>query len=210
MHPKRLSHEEARTLLDAGQAVVVDVRESPEFARLHIAGAISVPFSEKGLADRIAIALPPASRVILLAPDERELTSAIKQVRDSAFELLGVIENVDPWSRAGFPTGTINEVPVEELAERDGVLVDVREPFEWEMGYAAGARFMPLSAFRKHLAELPRGEQITIICEAGIRSSTAASILLAEGYENVAHVPQGMRGYRRARLPLVFPEGTTV
>ena len=47
---------------------------------------------------------------------------------------------------------------------------------------------------------------VVVICEAGVRSSSAASILQAEGFDGVSHVPEGTGGYRRAGLNLEFSE----
>jgi len=42
----RISVEEARTALESGAAVIVDVRSAESFAETHMAGAISIPLSE--------------------------------------------------------------------------------------------------------------------------------------------------------------------
>jgi len=59
---------------------------------------------------------------------------------------------------------------------------------------------------RERLHELPQEAGITVICEAGVRSSAAASILQAHGFVGVANVLEGTAGYRNASLPLQFTE----
>jgi len=48
----RITVPELKAKLDAGQAVVFDVRQQSDYAQKHIAGAISMPQSE--VADRLA------------------------------------------------------------------------------------------------------------------------------------------------------------
>ena len=87
----------------------------------------------------------------------------------------------------------------------DNVLIlDVREPIEWEMGHVPGALLISLGDLREKINDVPSDKRIVVICEAGIRSSSAASVLLLEGFSNVAHVPEGTAGYRNAGLDLEF------
>ena len=88
-------------------------------------------------------------------------------------------------------------------------VLDVREPIEWEMGHVPGAVLISLGSLRRQIHVVPRHGRIVVICEAGIRSSTAASVLQAEGFPKVANVSEGTGGYRRAGLPLEYPQDTT-
>jgi rhodanese-related sulfurtransferase len=85
-------------------------------------------------------------------------------------------------------------------------VVDVREPVEWTTGHVPGALLIPLGTLGSALPAVPRDRPIVTICEAGVRSCTAASILAAAGFTDVAHVPAGSSGYRRSGLPLAFPD----
>ena len=117
------------------------------------------------------------------------------------------------WSDSDLPLEILAEVSVRQLAGAvpggDTVVLDVREPIEWEMGHVPGAFLISLGTLRERLHELPLEAGITVICEAGIRSSSAASILQAEGFAGVVNVPEGTGGYRRAGLPLQFSEDDT-
>ena len=69
------------------------------------------------------------------------------------------------------------------------VLVDVREPAEWNGGVARVAALLPLSDLRgprKRWApflEKHRSKRILLYCQSGMRSGMAASILKKEGFE---------------------------
>jgi phage shock protein E len=77
----------------------------------------------------------------------------------------------------------------ENVAAEKALLVDVREKSEWEAGHVEDAVFLPLSELRngitrKSLAEkLPADKIVYTHCVVGVRSRTAADILLKNGYD---------------------------
>ncbi len=72
---------------------------------------------------------------------------------------------------------------------RIAVLVDVREPAEWNGGVARVAVLLPLSDLRgprkrwTPFLEKHRSKRILLYCQSGMRSGMAASILKAEGFD---------------------------
>lgn len=207
--PEQLSAARVRELSQRREAVVVDLRRPAEFARGHPKGAINLPYSEKGLPDRLAVVLPPGTPVMLLAPEPAAAAAGLAQLRTSQYPVLGLIER-GAWQEAGLPEESFPEVPIQTLAKavpgRDLTILDVREPMEWETGHVPGALLVSLGNLRERLSSIPRDAPIAVICETGIRSCTAASILQAAGFSEVANVSEGTSGYRRARLPLQFPD----
>ena len=85
-------------------------------------------------------------------------------------------------------------------------VLDVREPLEWDTGYVPGAILVPLGRLRVELGRVPRDREVVVICEAGLRSATGASILLKEGFTLVSHAPLGTAGVRRSGGPLAYPQ----
>ena len=67
-------------------------------------------------------------------------------------------------------------------AQDGALLLDVREPAEWQSGHAAGATLLPLGQLGARLSELPRDREIITVCRSGNRSGTAAVL------PNAAHV----------------------
>ena len=82
------------------------------------------------------------------------------------------------------------------------VLIDVREPWEFQSGHAKGAKNIPLGMFGKRLAEVPRNREILLICQSGNRSMTAASFLQKQGITQVYNVTGGTTVWRMHGLPL--------
>lgn len=92
---------------------------------------------------------------------------------------------------------------VEELRQRlaDGKaprLVDVREEWEFSRGHIPGSELLPLSQFMQRYAELPRDQEIVLVCESGNRSGQAAKFLSRAGYSTVHNLVGGMSAWRRS------------
>jgi rhodanese-related sulfurtransferase len=83
------------------------------------------------------------------------------------------------------------------------LLVDVREPKEYEEQRIAGALLFPLSTFDN--AALPRGDlpQIVFQCGSGKRSLLAAQMRLQSGASRVAHMAGGLAAWVAAGLPVL-------
>ena len=72
------------------------------------------------------------------------------------------------------------------VASGEAVLIDVREPSEWEAGHLRAARSLPvtrLEAMPSFAAELPRDRPIYTHCMVGVRARAAARILIDLGHD---------------------------
>lgn len=89
------------------------------------------------------------------------------------------------------------------LADGSILLVDVREPNEWDAGHIAGATLNPLGSFDP--AALPKadGKRVVLHCRSGKRSVTALGLAQANGREDVrAHFGGGMLEWAEAGEPI--------
>ena len=91
----------------------------------------------------------------------------------------------------------IPEITVEDLKDRlDGkenfVLVDVREPFEWDIARIPGALLIPLGELPSRLSELNPADDFVIQCKSGGRSANAVQFLQQHGYSKVSNLAGGI------------------
>ena len=108
---ERVSVVRAWELVQMGEALIVDLREPSEFARGHPKGALSLPYSEKGLEDRLGVLLQPGSPVVLLAEAPGQAQSAVLQLQESAFPVVGVVGgSMMAWSDSDLPLEILAEV----------------------------------------------------------------------------------------------------
>ncbi|HWO89787.1 MAG TPA: molybdopterin-synthase adenylyltransferase MoeB [Gemmatimonadales bacterium] len=92
------------------------------------------------------------------------------------------------------------EVTVRELkAELDGgravVLLDVRQPWEYELCHIAGSRLIPLSEIPEAVSELDPSAEYVTICHTGRRSLQAAQFLKASGVDRVRSLKGGVESW---------------
>jgi adenylyltransferase/sulfurtransferase len=90
------------------------------------------------------------------------------------------------------------EISPEELrreldAKGSGVvLIDVREPHEYEIAHIGGARLIPLGQLPHRLSELDGHAEIVTHCHHGARSMTALEILKSAGFNRVRSLAGGI------------------
>jgi sulfur-carrier protein adenylyltransferase/sulfurtransferase len=71
-------------------------------------------------------------------------------------------------------------------------VVDVRDPWEWEVARIVGSRLIPLSALGDSLTELDPRRDIVTVCHHGVRSLTARRILRGAGFGRVKSLAGGI------------------
>ncbi|MCU1460046.1 MAG: Rhodanese domain protein [Acidimicrobiales bacterium] len=103
-------------------------------------------------------------------------------------------------------------VPTVNLAEADqvlgtgGVILDVREPEEWDAGHAPDATWIPMSALDQRVGELPRDRRIVTVCRSGARSERVTQALVQRGYDAV-NLAGGMQAWATDGRPVVTDAG---
>jgi molybdopterin/thiamine biosynthesis adenylyltransferase/rhodanese-related sulfurtransferase len=90
--------------------------------------------------------------------------------------------------------GEISAADAAAAAGRDPstVLVDVREPFEWDIVHVDGARHVPLRDLPARLRELDGHADVLVYCHHGTRSRQAVELLRAAGFSKVRSVRGGI------------------
>jgi len=86
----------------------------------------------------------------------------------------------------------------ELIRTKHAILVDVRQPGEWDRGHIKEATHVPLAQLSRRLQQLPRDRTIITVCQSGHRSARAARTLTRTGHD--AHNLRGGMNAVRARL----------
>ena len=75
------------------------------------------------------------------------------------------------------------------------VLLDVREPWEFQTCHIAGSLSMPMNAVPARMQELDEDSPIVCICHHGGRSMSVASFLERNGFTNVINLTGGVHAW---------------
>jgi rhodanese-related sulfurtransferase len=88
----------------------------------------------------------------------------------------------------------------------DAVILDVREPDEWQAGHIQGALHIPLADLPARLEELPADGELVVVCRGGGRSARAVAWLGQNGYDAL-NLDGGMGAWSAAGREMVSETG---
>jgi len=109
-------------------------------------------------------------------------------------------------SQPASASGTLTTVSVHDMAAglaAGALVLDVREPFEYDDAHVDGTVLVPLAAVAGRADEFPKDEPVFVFCRTGNRSLAAAEALVAAGFGDVRNVDGGIVAWHAAGLPLV-------
>jgi rhodanese-related sulfurtransferase len=94
-------------------------------------------------------------------------------------------------------TPSVRATEAVELVRGDAVLLDVREPAEWNAGHAPAAVHLPLGRIGEAARRITPGRRVVVACRSGNRSRTATARLREMGFDAV-NLSGGMHAWRAA------------
>ena len=91
-----------------------------------------------------------------------------------------------------------------EDASRDKpVLLDVREPWEYQAARIEGSQLVPMREVPARTAEIDQGKEVVAICHHGGRSMQVAMFLEKQGFKSVHNLVGGIDAWSRTVDPAV-------
>jgi len=133
----------------------------------------------------------------------------MKRYKDLVNETLPEITEIFPW-----------DLEQRLTSGEDPLLVDIREPYEFDAAHISGAINVPRGilesacdwGYQETVPELAaaRERPVVLMCRSGNRSALAAKVLQEMGYRNVVSLKTGLRGWNDYEQPLVDAQGNPV
>ena len=102
----------------------------------------------------------------------------------------------------GIPQITVTELKQRIDVGEDLFILDVREPFEYQIANIGG-KLIPQGEVPQRLDEIDRNREIIVHCKGGGRSQRIAEFLKQSGYEKVANVAGGITAWANEVDPTV-------
>jgi rhodanese-related sulfurtransferase len=103
--------------------------------------------------------------------------------------------------REPFTRIDVNEAK-EMMSRDDVVIIDVREPHEYNAGHIPNAKLIPVNSVYARREELPRDKDIIMVCAVGQRSALAAEMAAAAGLTRLYNLDGGTEAWIKAGLPI--------
>ncbi|MFC3961553.1 MBL fold metallo-hydrolase [Nocardia jiangsuensis] len=199
-----LSPQRLRTELTAGTRVI-DARDPEDFAAGHLLGSVNVGFDGR-FAETGGIVADVGERLVVLTRPGDEQVAALRLARIGSDAVIGYLtagaDGRLPAELADLvrPAPRVDAAELDRLLTADAVtLLDIRNPAEREDGVIGGAIPIPLAQLRSRLDELPADRPVVVYCAGGWRSSVAASLLRASGFEDVSDLRGGYAAWAGRR-----------
>ena len=98
------------------------------------------------------------------------------------------------------------EISVEEAVDRrdaGAFILDVRQPEEWNEFHVPDSTLIPLGELASRVDELPKDQEIVIVCRSGNRSAQGRDVLLDAGFTQVTSMAGGLTQWRAAGYPTI-------
>ena len=96
----------------------------------------------------------------------------------------------------------------ELLGNEDVLLVDVREPYEWEAGRIPSALHIELERLASKAEDIPRDRRVVFVCRLGVRSAMAMRAFRSADWD-AWHMGGGITRWAEDGLPME-PDGAVV
>jgi hydroxyacylglutathione hydrolase len=212
--PRPLSLAETRAAL-ANDGLLLDLRPATDHAISHPTGSLSIPLGPS-FGTWLGWVVPADRPIVVILERPEDWDEAIRQALRIGAEgsIVGHLRGgYASWAEGGGPQEANGRLSVDQLAERldrggpeAPLVIDVRQANEYAVSHVPGSVHIAAGSLPDRLAELPLDRPIATICASGLRSSVAASILRAGGFQDVSWVANGVFAWRAAGHPTVRGE----
>ena len=193
---KALSINEVKNLLETTNTIILDVRNSQEFAKEHIPNSIFIGIDGQFAPWVGALITDIKQPLILVTPTSREEETVMRLSRVGYDNCIGFVEGgLTEWKNSGNKTSSILSISADEftgkLNNMSLDILDVRKPGEYEASHLVNVNSNPLDFITDWQDNLAKDKEYHIHCAGGYRSMIAASILKRNGYDKLIDVAGG-------------------
>jgi hydroxyacylglutathione hydrolase len=167
---------------------LLDVRPAADVAAGYLAGAIAIPVSVQGFANRAGFVLDLDREVTVLANAPAEGTRAVRLLAAVGFTRFSLIDDGVP---AGAAVETFEVLPATALGQAELQVLDVREADEQDATVPGAIRVPYRALADADLSSLDPQRPVATVCNTGVRAAVAASLLARRGFRDVRPVLEG-------------------
>ena len=192
-------------------SVAVDTRGPGAYGAGHIPRSYSVPFGAS-FGTWVGWLVDEGAPMVFVLDDEAIKDEIVRHLVRIGYDALEgyVGGGMEAWADARLPLSTTSHMTPAELDNKMGsaeppVPIDVRFDHEWRSGHVPAARHIELGDLPKGADALVKDASYATLCAAGVRASTAASVLERAGIDDVAIVAGGTTAWAEAGLPFEMP-----
>ncbi len=205
IQPPSLSVKEVKQFIAQG-AQIIDVREPESFAGGHIPNTISI--WKNGLPTYALWLLSYDKPIVLIKSTHQDIEQSVRYLIRLGFDnIIGYLRGFREWYMNGEEISKTDIWSVHELyrnIDYDNIFIlDVRTSRSIaDSGKIKGSHHVFLGELSQRLAEIPMDKKICVYCDSGFKAKAGASMLIKNGYKNVASVFGSMTAWKNAGYPI--------
>lgn len=185
-------------------ATIIDTRDTASFGGFHIPGAINIGF-EKQMANWIGMVVDPLDNLLLVVDDREKYDEMTTQLHRIGYDnIFGYLSGgMAAWISSGMPIENLSPISAgslkQQIDSKDiGRMVDVRTPEERAQGYILESLHIPMTQILADGLDVPKDEEVILICGTGYRSNIVASRLKQEGFSHVHSLAGGQTAWQNS------------
>ena len=197
--PKEITSATAVEALLAEGKQVLDMRPADAYSKGHIQGTINIPFN-KSFANWAGWIVDYNKPLYVLLDTEKFEEALIALHSVGIDEVYGFGEAGNIVSQADNLASYENVAPSEanEMVENgEAYVLDVRNQTEFDEGHIDNAQHIMVGTLKNRLDEIDTDKTIIVQCQAGARSAIAASVLKANGIDQLVNMTGGYNKWQQ-------------
>lgn len=194
--------------------LVLDTRQPAVFTNEFIPHSVNIGLGEHFI-EWIQRLIPKDTPLSVVA-DENDISDTYVILEGLGYQnIMGhLLGGASAWKTAGKAIDMIIDVSEDEVAldlrfDDKILLVDVREPIEFDQAHIDNAENLPLHKIIDPLqiALLDENSNIYVYCDNGYRSTIACSVFKKEGFHNIRHIIGGFNAIdKNSKIKIVSPK----
>jgi glyoxylase-like metal-dependent hydrolase (beta-lactamase superfamily II)/rhodanese-related sulfurtransferase len=185
---------------DQKDLVMLDTRKAEVFADGYVPESIFIGL-EGRYAEWAGMLLPYDKDILMVTEPGREEESLVRLTRVGFENIIGFLNGgYEAWKKSGEEIDLLINVEPDELImdlpfDDHLVVLDVRNPTEFEAGHVDDAENLPLEKLRDPgtMALIEETDNVYVHCAGGYRSTIASSLLKRQGIHNIRNVIGGYK-----------------
>lgn len=141
------------------------------------------------------------ARAARLSSRRRTNTLGLLLLLVAIIAVAGIYFGTRPSTVEAVAPAEITTAQAYEKYQAGVLLLDVREQDEWDAGHIPNTTHIPLGELSSRVDELPKDQEIVVVCRSGNRSAEGRDILLQNGFTNVTSMAGGVSDWSSAGYP---------
>ena len=201
---ENIDGKQTEKLLNSDKDVlIIDVRSEYEYEKGHLLNAINLPYDDDFKSELNEI-IDYKDKIVLVycRSGNRSEKAAVKLVDNGFKNVKNVTDGVDEYDYMLVKVDNITGREAEKMInddkhDKDLIILDVREPKDFNNGYLLNAINIPIENIDKRMDELRnyKSKDIIVYCNTGRKSAEVAEKLVEHGFTDVTNIVDGVSEY---------------